>query len=427
MRTSRRNFLRNLACGTVAAPYFIPSSAIGADGTVAPSNRITLGIIGCGGKGTNGMQNFMGVRDTQILALADPNTQHRQRAAGLAKVPPENQHRDFRELLDRKDVDAVLVGTPDHWHTLISNAAAKAGKDVYCEKPLANVISEGQYLRETIHRYGTVFQHGTQLKSSFGTRHACELVRNGRLGEIKEIKIGSPPGIATGFHQPQPVPPDFDYDLWLGPAPWAPYCPARVGTAGGLPGWYFVSDYSKSGWVAGYGVHDIDIAQWAIGMERSGPVEIEGTGVYPAEGLFDTVLTYELHFKYANGFSITMTDTGRNRHGVTFVGTKGTVFTRGGIECDPPSLMREKFSPGEVHLYESANHEANFIQCVKSRAETLTPIDIAHRSCSTCLLGGIALKLGRKLRWNPDTEHFIDDPQAESLLTYPMRAPWKMW
>jgi predicted dehydrogenase len=173
-------------------------------------------------------------------------------------------------------------------------------------------------------------------------------------------------------------------------------------------------------------VHDIDIAQWATGLERTGPVEIEGHGVFPADGLFDTVLTYRLEFRYANGVTITMTDTGRNRHGVLFEGTKGTIFTRGGIECNPPELLQEKIGPNDVHLYASLNHEANFIECVKSRAATITPAEVAHRSCSTCLLGGIALKLGRKLRWDPAAERFVNDPQADRLLAYAMRGPWSL-
>jgi predicted dehydrogenase len=419
--SSRRSFLCT-AAAAAAAPYIVPASAVGADGAVPPSDRIALGVIGCGGKGTGGMHNFRRRNDVQVVVVCDPNRQNRDRTLKAVGLGPENGYTDFRELLARRDVDAVLVATPDHWHVLVSQAAAKAGKDVYCEKPLSNTIAEGRALADTIKRYGTVFQHGTQLKSLTAVRHACELVRNGRLGDLQEIRIGSPPGQATGYPPPQPVPDWIDYDMWLGPAPVAPFTPVRVAA----PGWYFISDYSKAGWIAGFGVHDMDIAQWGIGMELSGPVEVSGTGVFPASGIFDTVLTFELKFRYANGVTITMTDTGRNRHGVTFIGTKGKVFTRSEIECDPPSLMRETFGPGDVRLYRSDFHEGNFIDCVKTRRPTITPIEIAHRSTSACLLGGIALQTGRTIRWDPQTERIIGDPEAERLLSYPMRTPWRL-
>jgi predicted dehydrogenase len=327
-------------------------------------------------------------------------------------------------LVKRKDVDAVAIATPDHVHVPAAITAMKAGKDVYCEKPLSNTIVEGRALVTAAKRHGTVFQHGTQLHSLRGVRQACELVRNGRIGKLKQIVIGSPPGRATGNHPEMPVPDGLDYNLWLGAAPEAPYTKARVFREKGLPGWYFISDYSKSGWIAGYGVHDLDIAQWGMGMERSGPIAIEGKGVYPKDGLFDTIMTYDLEFTYANGVKIIMTDTGKNRHGVKFVGEDGWVFTRGGIEAHPKSLLKEVIKPSEIHLYNSPGHAENFIECIRSRAETITPPEIAHRATSTALLGGIACQLERPLRWDPKKERFIDNPIADRLLRCAMRAPW---
>jgi predicted dehydrogenase len=341
-------------------------------------------------------------------------------------LKPEESHNDFRELLARDDVDAVAIATPDHWHVPQAIAAVEAGKDVYCEKPLGNTIAEGRALVRAVERRGAVFQHGTQLHSYADVRRACELVRNGRIGELKEILIGSPPGLATGLHPEMPVPDGLDYDLWLGPAPHAPYTRARVLHEAGLPGWYFISDYSHAGWIAGYGVHDLDIAQWGLGLERSGPVAIEGRGVYPADGLFDTVLTYRIEFSYANGVKIIMTDTGQNRHGVKFVGSRGWVFTRGGIEAQPASVLKETIGPSEIHLYRSPDHAQNFVDCVRSRGETITPAEIAHRATSTALLGGIACRLGRRLRWDPAKETFPDDPEAARFLAYTMRAPWRV-
>jgi len=298
----------------------------------------------------------------------------------------------------------------------------RAGKDVYCEKPLSNTIAEGRALADLVTRYGAVFQHGTQLHSYGGTRHAVEIVRNERIGKLQTIVIGSPPGKATGLRPPQPAPNDIDYDLWLGPAPANPYDAAVVNSVG----WYFVSDYSKSGWIAGYGVHDLDIAQWGMGLERTGPVEVVGKGVFPADGLYDTVLTYDLEYTYANGVKLIMTDTGKNRHGVTFKGSDGWVFTRGGCEASSKELLRATFGPKDTHVYRSPGHARNFIDCVRSRAETITPIEIAHRATSTALIGGIAVKLERKLRWDPAKEQFLDDDEANRLLTCAMRPPWKL-
>jgi len=366
------------------------------------------------------------VKGVQIVAVSDPNRERREGYRVPLKLKPEDSYSDFRELLARPDIDAVAIATPDHWHVPISIAAVEAGKDVYCEKPLSNTVAEGRALVRAVERYGAVFQHGTQLHSYGEVRKACELVRNGRIGELKEIVIGSPPGIATGLHPEMPVPPGLDYDLWLGPAPYAPYTRARVLHEAGLPGWYFISDYSHAGWIAGYGVHDLDIAQWGMGLERSGPVAIEGRGVYPSDGLFDTIMTYRIEFTYANGVKIVMTDTGQNRHGVKFVGSKGWVFTRGGIEAQPASLLKETIGPNEIHLYRSPEHSQNFIDCVRSRGETITPAEIAHRATSTALLGGIACKLGRKLTWDPAKERFADDPEADRLLDCPLRAPWRV-
>jgi predicted dehydrogenase len=225
---------------------------------------------------------------------------------------------------------------------------------------------------------------------------------------------------------PQPVPEGLAYDLWLGPAPDAPYSAARVGSVAGLPGWYFISDYSKAGWIAGYGVHDLDIAQWGMGLERSGPIAISGSGEYPTDGLFDTILTYRIDFEYANGVKIIMTDTAKNRHGVKFIGEKGWVFTRSEIEASSPALLREEIGPGEVHLYRSPDHARNFLDCVRSRAETITPAEIAHRATSTALLGGIACQLGRPLKWDPAAERFIGDDAANGLLRCTLRGTWQV-
>jgi len=430
---SRRRFLKRAvkagATGLVF-PAIVPSSAMGLAGNTAPSNRIGIGVIGTGSKGQNGMSNFMRCSDAQIVAVCDVYRTNRLKAAKTAGLGTKDDYNDFRDLLARDDVDAVLIATPDHWHVLQVTAAAKAGKDIYCEKPLSNTIAEGRALVDVVQHYGVVFQHGTQLRSVSGNRFACELLRNGRLGELKGITIGSPPGRATGIHPEEPIPDGFDYDMWLGPAPKVPYTrwrTMRVPEVSNLAGWYFVSDYSKAGWVAGYGVHDIDLAHWGMDTERTGPLEIEGEGKFPQNGLYDTVLGYQLRFTYANGVTVTLKDTSQHPHNVSFYGTKGEVHFRGGIkQIKPKSLLQEVIGPGEVHLYESNFQEQNFIDCVKSRKETINPIEVAHRATSVPLIGGIALKLGRKLRWNPETERFVNDDDANRLLRYTMRSPWQV-
>jgi len=418
---SRRGFIKTLTAGA-AIPAIVPSSALGLAGSVAPSDRIAMGFIGTGGRMNALFGGFLPQKDVQAIAVADPRDAARQAAAKRTKVDPKASYRDFRELVARDDIDAVAIASPDHWHVPLSIAAIKNGKDVYCEKPLSNTISEGRILVDTVKRYGAVFQHGTQLHSMRTVHQACQLVRNGRIGELKRIVIGSPPGKRTALPQPEAVPDSVDYDLWQGPAPLREYNSTVVNRVG----WYFISDYSQSGWIAGFGVHDIDIAQWAIGMGRTGPVEIEGRGVFPTDGLYDTVMTYELQFTYPNGTKLLMTDTSRNRHGVTFEGGEGKVYTRYAIETQPTALARAEFSPGDILLEKSLGHQRNFLDCVKSRQEPVTSAEIAHRATSTALLGGIAVKLGRKLRWNPQTERFINDPQADSLLTCAMRPPWRV-
>ncbi len=417
---SRRRFLAGSAAAVF--PYVVRPSVLGLAGTAAPSERITVGLIGAGGRMKAICGGLGSCKDAQRVAVCDVWARSREKLRSALKLPAASSYRDFRDLLARDDIDAVAIATPDHWHVLLAIAAIKAGKDVYCEKPLGNTVAEGRALVEAVKRYGAVFQHGTQLKSIGAVRAACELVRNGRIGKLHTVKVGSPPGGATGHHPPQPVPEGLDYDLWLGPAPWAPFTRSRVFGHG----WYFISDYSKAGWVAGHAVHDMDLAHWGMGTELTGPVSVEGRGVFPADGLFDTVMTYRLDYEYPNGVHLILTDTGKNRHGVRFEGTEGWVFTRHDCAAEPRSLLRTRLGPNETHLYRSPGHIRNFLDCVKTRARTITPAEVAHRSTTASLIGGIALKLQRKLRWDPKTQRFLNDDEANRLLAYAMRPPWRL-
>lgn len=421
-QVTRRRVLRDLSAA-IAAPMIVSSSVLGAD---PPSSRIRLGVIGTGAKAWGGAHNFKNHTPTDVVALADPNRPNLVRYAEAFGVPPSRCLTDYRELLAMEDVDAVLIGTPDHWHVPIAIAAAQAGKHIYCEKPLGVSIAEGRALVEAVRKAGVVFQHGTQLRSQATTRKACELVRNGAFGEVREVVIGSPPGHAIGDIPPQPVPEGLDWPSWIGPGEPVDYRDVIVGgiPGKGLRGWYFMKRFSPSGWIAGYGVHDIDLAHWGLGLERTGPVRIEGRGTFPRSGLFDTVLDYELVFTYADGRRIVMTDTGRNRHGVKFMHENGKdwVFCRTGLEASDRELLRVKPKPGDVSLYASVLHERNFIDCIRSGEPTITPPEVAHRSTSVCHLGAICLDLGRPLAWDPQAERFVDDDEANRRLTDPRAA-----
>jgi len=430
--TSRRGFLRSLAAAS-AAPWVVSASSLGLNGQVAPSNRIALGVIGAGGKGTGGMMNFLNHADCQVLAVCDLYTARRENAKALverkyAARMAAGAYRgcaalhDFRELAARPDIDAVLVASTEQWHVINSIECLRSGKDVYCEKPLGRSVVECQALESAVKRYGRVFQHGTQLRSMRGTRFTCELVRNGRLGKLHTVRIGSPGGDATGVHPTIPVPPGLDYDMWLGPANWAPYCAPRCVT----PGWYFISDYSPSGFVAEHAVHDMDIAMEGMGPLFQSPVEIEGKAIYPKDGLYDTPVSYRVEFAFASGVKIVMTSTDQQRHGVRFEGTDGWLFTRGGIEGEPAELLRSTIGPREIHLYDSIEHERNFLDCVKSRRPTICPAEVAHRVTSLCHMAAAAMKMQRKVVWDFENDTFINDEVANRCRYVPMREPWRL-
>jgi predicted dehydrogenase len=428
---SRRSFLKT-AAAVVAGPYILPSSVLGLAGTTAPSNRITMGCIGLNGMGTSDMEAFLGCDGARILAVCDVETAHRERARKIVDDHYGEQRRagtyngcdaynDFREIIARKDIDAVMIGTPDHWHALITIAAAKAGKDIYCEKPISRTIVEGRALCDAVKRYGRVFQTGTQLRSTRAVRFACELVRNGRIGKLRTIRTYLPEGKAIEPQPPMPVPKGFDYDLWLGPAPWAPYTEKRCHYF-----FRYVSDYA-GGTLTDLGAHDNDIAQWGNDTERTGPIEIDGKGRFPRDGLFDTATAFKIRYRYANGVElICSTDPYPSGTGVRFEGTEGWVYTRWIVDADPKSLLSSTIGPNETHLYDSPHHQRNFLDCVKTRGETIAPAETGHRSCSIGHLGNIAMKLGRKLRWDPARERFVNDPEADRLLSAPMRPPWTL-
>jgi predicted dehydrogenase len=376
--------------------------------------------------GSGNLRGFLSKPDAHVLAVCDVDARHRSRAVARVNEKYETagcaEYNDFRELLARSDIDAVCLSLPDQWHAIAGVAAARARKDVYAEKPLAYTIPEGRAICEAVKKYAIVWQTGSQQRSDRNFRFACELVRNGRIGEVKLVEVGLPNknSIHETATSPQPVPEGFDYDMWLGPAPWKPYTAGRCH-------WNFrwISDYS-GGQITDWAGHHCDIAQWGMGTERTGPSTIlGGGGVFPPDGLYDTVENWRFECRYAEGFRMKVA--GRNRMGVTFYGSEGRVYvTRGSIETEPKSLLNSVIGPNEIHLYESGDHRRNFLDCVRGRREPIAPAEIAQRSISVGHLGIIAIKLGRKLVWDAAAERFVNDTEADRLLSRPMRSPWHL-
>ena len=438
-KINRRGFLKKTSgaiAGTFGLPYLIQSSALGNAGAVAPSNRTVLGCIGVGGdrpggQGTVDLKSFLGRDEVRIVAACDVDAVHRQNARNIINQKYGSRdcstYNDFRDLLARSDIDAVSIVLPDHWHAIVAVAAARAGKDIFSQKPLAYSIPEGRAICDAVARYGTVWQTGNSLRSQRNVRYLCELVRNGRIGKVHTVKVGlhdvshirgNGNRISTDT-KTAAVPKGLDYDMWLGPAPYAAYCPGRCH-------WNFrwISDYS-GGQITDWAGHYCDIAQWGMGTERTGPIEVEGKGVFPTGPLYDTVEHYEFKCRYARGFTIIVA--GHLENGIRFEGDEGWAFvSHQKIDAHKKSLLESTIGPDEIHLYESNDHKGNFLDCIRSRSEAVSPAEIAQRSVSVGHLGVAAMTLGRKLKWDPDTERFTNDPQANRLLSRPMRNAWHL-
>jgi len=434
---SRRNFLRTSAAvgAGLAFPTIVPSSVFGA---AAPSERIAVGCIGVGRMGMGDLREALGFKQVQVVAVCDVDANRAKSAQASVESHYSRQNAgtykgcaaygDFRELVTRSDIDAVQIATPDQWHALPAIEAARSGKDVFLQKPLTLTIHEGRVLSDTVRRYGRVFQVGSRQRSEQDFRFACELVRNGRIGKIQRVLVGFGTDPGCGPQPAMPVPEGLNYDMWLGPAPWAAYTEQRVHPKQGYgrPGWLRISDYG-AGMITGWGSHHLDIAHWGMGTEYTGPVEIQGEAEFPKDGLWDVHGAFRIEYTYANGVKLICADNAKNKQGVLFEGAEGWVYVRrGAIDAQPKSLLQETIGSDETKLYESNNHKGNLYECVKSRAETVAPVEIGHRSCSVCLLGDIAMRLGRKLRWDPVEEGFVGDADANRMLFRPMRAPWRL-
>jgi len=423
LEVNRRGFLRMAGAAAVGFPYVVSSSALGGSGSAAASERITLGFIGTGKQSKHLMRSFLNSSGTQVLAACDVDKLKLARGKGIVEDHYKGKGRseeckaygDFRDLLARKDIDAVVIATPDHWHAIIVIESAKAGKDIYCEKPLCQTIKGARAMVNAVRRYGRVFQVGSMQRSDWHFRLGCELVRNGYIGELKTVTVGvgGPPN--DDKLAAMPVPDYLDWEMWVGPALWRPYNSELSPNLSwdGFPHWRYHPSFGGGG-MTDWGAHHFDIAQWGMGMDQSGPVEI-----IPPDGNDVKVLTY----KYASG--VTMTRDSAN--GVLFTGTKGKVETnRGHLKTWPDELKNTKLGPNEKHLYESKNHYVDWLDAIKKRTKPICDIETGLRSVSVCHLGNIAYKLGRPLKWNPEREEILGDSDASKLLWRPTRAPWHL-
>lgn len=418
---SRRQWLR--AAGAVAAPYVIPSAALGNAEKPPPSERVCLGHIGTGGQGGALLRAFLNCRGAQSVAVADAYKDRREAYARLIKG---TAYADFRELLARSDIDAVIIATPDHWHVPIAVAAARAKKDAYVEKPLAVSIEQCLVCRRVFREHNRVFQYGTQQRSTSYFRFGCELVRSGRIGKVHSLEVIAPNGAAGGSTQVIPVPPNLDYDMWCGPSPVRPYTADRCKP----PGTYWIYDYSI-GYLGGWGAHPLDIMVWGSDADLAGPMTVEGTGVVPTQGLYDTVYDWDIRIQMANGVTMTFKP---GRDSTKFIGTEGWIrLWRApgtpedpGIEAEPKSLLNSKIGPNDVHLVESNNHYQNFVDAVRSRGQPVSTLEHAVRSDIISHLCNIAVRTKRKITWDPINETIVGDPEAARMTHRELRPPWTL-
>ena len=434
-----------MASGLIIAPTIIPVSALGKrSGYIAPSDRINMAFIGAGNQAGNDARGFLRDERLQITGICDVNEESSGYWNGamagrkpLIKMVEDTYseqygrkyqgckgYEDFREVLAVKDIDAVVIDTPDHWHAIPMLMAAEAGKDIYCQKPLSLTVAEGRAMSNAVKKHQVVFQTGSQQRSNRNFRRICELVRNGRIGKLHTVRCGLPGGTPdfgkTGhLTETVPVPKGFNYDMWLGPAPDAPYCPARTHV-----NFRWVLDYS-GGQVTDWGGHHPDIAQWGMNTEYSGPVKIQNArATWSDHPVWNTAVEFYFECIYANGVKLIISNEEKVM-GVKFEGKDGYVWaTRGKYGASSEDIYRSKIGNNEIHLYKSDNHYRNFIDCVISRKETAAPVEIAHRSITIGHLGNIAMQLKEDLEWNPEKEKFVKNRRANKMLKRSMREPW---
>jgi predicted dehydrogenase len=443
---ARRDLLKSSAAGLAAAailagcaqqqkaaaPAMTAEETPKETGTPAPSERVVVGSIGTGDLGRrHHLANcLLPNKRVQVAAVCDVDRDHRDEAAQIVKRRTGKRvgvYEDYRSLLDRKDIDAVLIAVPDHWHVPVAMAAIEAGKDVYCEKPLTLTVNEGKSLVIAARRYGTVFQTGSQQRSDGRFRQACELVRNGKIGKILRVDTVLH-AVQSGNWTPVQTPPaNLNWDFYLGQAPYADYHENFVHYQFR---WFY--DYS-GGVMTDWGAHHNDIAQWALGMDGSGPVHVDGRkATFHEEGPHSVAGTFDVMYRYADGTELychtgdqSYPDGTKFGNGVKFTGEKGWIFvSRGEIKASDPELLKNKAGSLPIKLYKSDSHHDNWLDCIKSRERCICDVEIGHRSASVCHIGNISIRLGRPLEWDPAKEEFVGDEVANQMLSSPFRAPW---
>ena len=431
----RREFIKRSAgaiAGITAFPFIVPSSVFGRRKFIAPSDKIRIGCIGLGWQGPGNMDSFLREKDALVVAVCDIDKNHLKKAKNTVDTYYGNKdcdpYHDYKELLDRDDIDAVSIATPDHWHGIIAIAAATVGKDIFAEKPLSHNLAEGRAMCDAVEQYGRIWQTGSWQRSQSNFRFGSELVRNGRIGKVHTVEVGLPSGHSDfgGTHTITSPPPELDYDTWLGPASYSPYASARVHKS-----WRWHLDYGGGQLMDWIGHHG-DIAHWGLGFDNTGPVEVSGIGEYPKTGLYNTATKYRVDAKYEKGVKIIYAgghpDVCNGTSGTKWIGDEGWIWVnRGGrIDSNNKLLLNDTIKPSEIHLLKSPGHQRNFLDCVRSRKETLTPCETAHRSVTPGHLGQIAMLLNRAIKFNPGTEEIIGDPIASRLLGRPMRSPYHL-
>ncbi len=423
-QVSRRQVL-STAAAAFAVPYVVSSRARSAN---APSERITMGAIGLGNQGLHNLKSFLTFDDVRVLAVCDVDAGHLRRAKETVDAAYGNKdcatYKDFREVLARSDLDTVLIATPDHWHAILAIEAAKAGKDVYCEKPISLTVAEGRAVVDAMSRYNAVYQSGTQRRSIGCFRFGVDIARSGVLGELQTLHCYYHNGPTCPVQPVEPVPEGFDYDMWLGPAPFEPYTARRChGT------FRWIYDYS-GGQLTDLGAHFVDLAQWAHGDEATSPTRYEGWAEFPRDGLWNTPVRFEITATYPDGVQLVMhdeTEPGRGPRGNKYVGTQGwvSVDDTGKVTASSDAILRRLNAAQRGYEFMEGHHR-DFLQCVRTRARTIASPEVAHRSATTCHIANICLRLGRKLQWDPVAERFLNDPEADRMLARAQRSPWKL-
>lgn len=431
---NRRHFLK-VAGAALVLPVILPGCATGPQRRPRASNRITLGVVGWGMMGPGNTKSFLAESDCQVVAACDLDQNHLQSAVDTINGHYQNKdckaYHDYRELLAREDIDAVMLAVPDHWHGILATEAARQKKDIYGEKPLARTIAEQQAIVKAVQKNGVIWQTGSWQRSQAQFRKAAEIVRSGLIGKVTRVEVGLPAGHhdfagTAKFMTPTAPPPELDFETWIGPSKMEPYIKGRVHM-----NWRW--NYNTGGgqlldWIG----HHCDIAHWGMDCDRSGPFEVEGHGDFPpAEAVWNTATQYRIEAKYPGDISMTIAGGHKDiKGGTKWIGTDGWVWVdRGGFDASNPEWKKSKSLPDElrkVKLYESKGHHRNFLDCVKSRQPTITPVETAHHSAIPGHLGLIAMLTGRKIKWDVKHEKILNDRGASELLTRPYRAPWHL-